>query len=173
MPTVYFLWAAWKKSDLQLLMDTCLRDTWRCLMFSQKQHNTSLKSSFAQGHFYPLPKRRSNSSWEGRQGPLGTLIRWWEPWSDSFFEQNKSSGCAGLQKRFLKYLFKKPSHAVWEQWKIRCIFCLCALSRPFCCGTKPCLLCDAAASQGLDGQRWTFFSEHHWAPTFCSRMTNL
>lgn len=36
--------------------------------------------------------------------------------------------------------FKIPSHAVCEQWrtrwKIRFIFCLCALSRPFCHWTK-------------------------------------
>lgn len=104
MPIVYFLWAAWKKSELQLLIDTCLRDTWRCLMFSQNQHNTSLKSSFARGQLYPLPKRRSNSSWEGRQGPLGTLIRWWKPWSDSFFEQNQEFRLCRSAEEILKYL---------------------------------------------------------------------
>lgn len=93
------------KSELQLLIDTCLRDTWRCLTFSREQHVASLKSSFAQGQFYPLPKGRSNSLWEGTWRPLGTLIRWWKSLSDSFFfffEQSRSSGCVGLQKRFLK-----------------------------------------------------------------------
>lgn len=37
---------------------------------------------------------------------------------------------------------------------------LCALSRPFCCWTKPCLLCDAATSQGSGSQSWAACSEH-------------
>lgn len=74
-------------------------------------------------------------------------------------------------------ILKSPPHADWEQcrawWKIRYIFCLCTLSRPFCYQTKPRLLCNAAASWGSGAWSWTSFSEHHWAPSSCSRVMNL
>lgn len=154
------------KSELQLLIGTCLRDTWRCLTFSWEQHKASLKSSFAQGRLYPLPKGRSNSV-GGHSGAAGDFdkvmkaSKWFIFWAEQEFRL-----CGSAEE-----IFKVPSYAVWEQyrtcWKIRCVFCLCALSRTFCWWTKACLLCDAAACQGSDAQSWPSFSEHRWAPGFC------
>lgn len=48
------------------------------------------------------PKRKIKLFVGGHSRATGALIRWWKPLSDSFFEQSRSSGCAGLQKIFLK-----------------------------------------------------------------------